>query len=119
MKIRALTAALIFLAATTTLAQAEILNFNLSAAASGFVTAQDESPDAFSFISQTRVHPGSTAIAAPDIIVSGLGDGVSVLAGVSGNGDPQFRLDTGSGFGDLLKNGTVKNGDVIRLSLLT
>ena len=120
MKTKALTAALIFLAATTTLARADVMNFSLSGTVTGFQAfVEDTTPEAFSFTAKTDVEPNTVVQADEVVTVVGLGDGVMVPISVSGDGNPAFRINAGSGFGALETSGMVKNGDLVQFSLMT
>jgi len=119
MKAKALTAALIFLAATTTLARAETTNFSLSGSAAGFeAVVEDTTPDAFSFAAKMDVEPNTLVQADEVVTVAGLGDGVVVPITVSGTGSPGFRINGGS-LQDANSQATVKNGDRVEISLMT
>lgn len=108
MKTKALTAVLIFLAATTSLARAEALNFNLSATASGF---SEQATSHFSFAPITN-HPAGTAAISEEITV----DWISGLtgAGITGDGSPMLRFSGGS----LSSSGMTGPGGTIQASLM-
>ncbi|WP_146746308.1 putative Ig domain-containing protein [Rhodovulum viride] len=120
MKAKALTACMIFLAATTTLARAEPFDFHLSATASGFDAAgggngngadiNDDIPDEFSFPEIINWEAGLAASAETTIT----GITTPTQASITGVGNPKLRIaDSG-----LVSGGSISNGEKLTVSLV-